>query len=251
MRSAAVRGHIDTVKGAQDSFVYKTYRSGELDLQQRIANGVYDITFMFAEPEELKTGARVFKVLAEGQTVIEKLDVKLSRDGKRASALTRTVTGVAVKDGQLDIGFTAIVGKPVISAIVVRSIQADPRKWELVWGDEFASNGAPDPLKWNIDLWKAGKVNGEDQAYTDQQKNGRVAGGKLILEAHRERYDGASYTSGRIQSQGKGDFLYGKVEVRAKLPAGQGTWPALWMLPSDAYRYATTCKPNEDWQRAE
>ena len=70
----------------------------------------------------------------------------------------------------------------------------------------------------------------------------------LIIEAHKEDYEGASYTSGRVHSEGKGDFLYGRFEVRAKLPRGQGTWAAIWMLPSDPYRYSTTCEPGEDWQ---
>ncbi|MDH3409515.1 MAG: glycoside hydrolase family 16 protein, partial [Gammaproteobacteria bacterium] len=55
-------------------------------------------------------------------------------------------------------------------------------------------------------------------------------------------------TSGRVHSMGKGDFLYGRFEVRAKLPNGKGTWPAIWMLPSDPYKYATTCEAGEDWQ---
>jgi licheninase len=59
----------------------------------------------------------------------------------------------------------------------------------------------------------------------------------LIIEAHREDYEGASYTSGRLHSEGSGDFLYGRFEVRAKLPRGQGSWAAIWMLPSDPYRY--------------
>ncbi len=75
--------------------------------------------------------------------------------------------------------------------------------------------------------------------------------GHLIIEAHKEEYEGAGYTSGRVHSQGKGDFLYGRFEVRAKLPRGQGSWAAIWMLPSDPYRYSTSCEPGEDWQGSE
>jgi beta-glucanase (GH16 family) len=99
------------------------------------------------------------------------------------------------------------------------------KSWELVWNDEFDVDGVPDPRKWNIEEWAAGIVNDEDQAYTAREKNVRVRDGSLIFEAHKEDYQGASYTSGRIQSSGKGDFLYGRVEVRARLPGGQGTWP--------------------------
>ena len=62
-----------------------------------------------------------------------------------------------------------------------------------------------------------------------------------MIEAHLEDYDDAKYTSGRVHTDGKGDFLYGRFEVRALLPRGMGTWPAIWMLPSNPYRYATKC----------
>jgi beta-glucanase (GH16 family) len=140
------------------------------------------------------------------------------------------------------------VGQPVLSALVVRKSSGRVGEWELVWNDEFDYEGPPDPARWNIDIWRRGKANNEDQTYTDRARNVRVEGGLLFLEAHRESFNDALYTSGRINSQGKGDILYGRVEVRAKLPAGQGTWPAIWMLPSDPYAYATSCEENEEWQ---
>ena len=93
-------------------------------------------------------------------------------------------------------------------------------------------------------------MNDEDQTYTDRAKNVRVRDGLLVIEAHRESYAGAQYTSGRIHSQGKGDFLYGRAEIRARLPKGQGTWPAIWMLSSQPYRYSTSCEGVVDWQSA-
>ncbi len=72
--------------------------------------------------------------------------------------------------------------------------------------------------------------------------------GVQVIEAKKEDFEGGSYTSGRVHSSGKGDFLYGRFEVRAKLPAGMGTWPAIWMLPSDPFKYATTCGEGKDWQ---
>jgi beta-glucanase (GH16 family) len=96
-------------------------------------------------------------------------------------------------------------------------------------------------------VWPARKVNDEDQAYTDRPENARLEDGMLVIEAHREEYDDAEYTSARIHSSGKGDFLYGRFEIRAKLPRGQGTWPAIWMLPSDPFAYATNCEEGE-WQ---
>ncbi len=105
---------------------------------------------------------------------------------------------------------------------------------ELVWSDEFDYEGLPDPEKWDYDVGGEGWGNNELQYYTeDRLDNARVEDGKLIIEAIREHYNGNNYTSARIVSRGKGDWLYGKIEVRAKLPSGRGTWPAIWMLPTD------------------
>jgi beta-glucanase (GH16 family) len=158
-----------------------------------------------------------------------------------------TVPGVSVSDGELNVHFDASAGEPVLSALVVRSRQEPSPEWELVWRDEFDGDEL-DAAKWSPNIWPARKVNDEDQAYTGREKNLRVEDGMLVIEAHREDYEGASYTSGRVHSAGKGDFLYGRFEVRAKLPSGQGTWPAIWMLPSDPYRYSTSCEEGEDWQ---
>jgi beta-glucanase (GH16 family) len=130
---------------------------------------------------------------------------------------------------------------------VVRDKQRPAPEWELVWGDEFDGD-ALDADKWSPNIWPARKVNDEDQAYTGREKNIRLEDGMLVIEAHKEDYEGASYTSGRVHSDGKGDFLYGRFEVRAKLPFGKGSWPAIWMLPSDPYKYSTTCEDGEDWQ---
>ncbi|MEH6580775.1 MAG: family 16 glycosylhydrolase [Halioglobus sp.] len=242
------RGSIDRILGAQDSFIYQSYRSGDIRVERPIANGIYDITFQFAEPEDIATGERVFDVFAEDQRLIKGLDVRLARDGRHLSALTRTVTDVEVTDGQLDIVLAAVAGEPLLNGLVVRTKAVERREWALLWADEFDYRGPPDSGKWNVDVWKPGKVNSEDQAYTDRAKNVRVVDGKLVIEAHRESYGDAGYTSGRVQSQGKGDFLYGRVDIRARIPAGQGTWSALWMLPSDPYRYSTRCSDGEEWQ---
>lgn len=235
------------IRGAQDSTIYRSYRSGPLKIQREMANGLYDVTFQFAELEDIAMGERVFDIVVNGKRVVKSLDVLRARDGNHRSALDRTVTGVRVDNGQLDIELQAGLSAPILNGLVVRRQKLDSRSWDFIWGDEFDGGDTLDTGKWNIDIWRARKVNDEDQAYTDREKNIRVAGGKLILESHRESLDDAAYTSGRIQSQGKGDFLYGRVDIRAKLPAGQGTWPALWMLPSDPYRYATSCGDGEDW----
>ncbi|MEM7384105.1 MAG: family 16 glycosylhydrolase [Verrucomicrobiota bacterium] len=249
----AVGGRIgqmeESAKGSQDNPLYQTYRVGDLGISRAFPNGVYDLLFRFVEPLDTPVGERVFTVLAQGKPVIEDLDVRLARDGKPFSALDRVAAGVEVTDGQLEIAFQAIAGEPVLSALVIRSRpNEDRRAWELVWSDEFENDGAPDATRWSIDVWPARKVNDEDQTYTDRPKNVRVENGRLILEAHKEAHAGAEYTSGRIHSMGKGDLLYGKVEVRARLPRGQGTWPAIWMLPSDPFKYATSGSAGDDWQ---
>ncbi|MEM1214636.1 MAG: family 16 glycosylhydrolase [Bacteroidota bacterium] len=105
----------------------------------------------------------------------------------------------------------------------------------LVWSDEFEEDGALDATKWfpqtqipNGQSW----FNGEIQHYTDRLENAFVENGALQLTARRETYtnDGVTkqFTSARLNS--KFAFTYGRVEVRAKLPRGVGTWPAIWLL---------------------
>lgn len=241
-------GRMEDVKGSQDAFLYKSYREGDIEITHPIANGSYDITFYFAEPEVIERGDRVFDAFAEGKRVADDVDVMLFRDGKVFSALTVTTPNVVVMDGELNISFDASAGEPVLSALVVRDKHVPEETWELIWSDEFDNDGPPDPTKWNIEEWQRGYVNDEDQAYTARDKNLRIEDGNLIIEAFKEDYQDASYTSGRIQSSGKADFLYGRFEIRAKLPGGQGTWPAIWMLPSNPFTYATTCTNDKDWQ---
>ena len=240
-------GTMENVKGSQDAFLYESYREGDIRVAHLIADGVYDVTFHFAEPEQFAARERVFDSLVEGRLVIDDLDVMLSRDGKVESALTVTVPDIEITDGELNIEFDASVAEPVLSALVVRSKNRPTPAWEMVWSDEFDGETL-DAGKWSPNIWPARKVNDEDQTYTPREKNLRVENGNLVIEAHKEDYEGANYTSGRVHSDGKGDFLYGRFEARAKLPRGKGTWAAIWMLPSDPFKYATTCEEGEDWQ---
>lgn len=239
-------GAMETVKGSQDATLYETYREGDMAIAHPIASGSYDITFHFAEPEDIGPGDRVFDVYAEGKRVIDDLDVVMFRDGKTESALTVTVPGVQVTEGELHIKFDASAGEPLLSAVAVRAKQRPPPDRELAWSDEFDYDGRPDPELWYIEDWPPRVANSEDQAYTTRPRNVRVADGVLIIEAHKEDYDGAEYTSARIRSVGEGDIDYGRVEVRARLPGGVGTWAAIWMLPRDPYFYATNCGPGDD-----
>ena len=109
---------------------------------------------------------------------------------------------------------------------------------QLVWSDEFDRDGRPDTSKWNYDIGdgcpdNCGWGNNELQFYTNDPANVRVADGLLIVEARKDSLKSKAYTSAKIVSRGKGDWLYGRFEIRAKLPRGLGTWPAIWMLPTD------------------
>lgn len=101
--------------------------------------------------------------------------------------------------------------------------------WSLVWSDEFDYVGAPDPKKWS---YEQGFIrNNESQYYTrDRRENARVEDGVLIIESRKEEYRNAEYTSASLITRGKGEWQYGRVEVRAKIPTGRGMWPAIWML---------------------
>nr|WP_321222598.1 glycoside hydrolase family 16 protein [uncultured Psychroserpens sp.] len=101
---------------------------------------------------------------------------------------------------------------------------------DLAWSDEFDTNGAPDAGNWTYDLGAGGWGNQELQTYTNASENVIVEDGFLKITAKAE---GSGYTSARLKSENLYEFTYGRVEVRAKLPASQGTWPAIWSLGAD------------------
>lgn len=116
---------------------------------------------------------------------------------------------------------------------------AQPEGWKLVWSDEF--NGKDiDFSKWAVEENGHGGGNGELQYYVDRPENLRIEDGHLVIEAHKQKYNAAGvekdYTSGRLRTKRRASWLYGRFEIRAKLPTGRGIWPAIWMLPEkEAY----------------
>jgi len=107
-----------------------------------------------------------------------------------------------------------------------------PEPADLIWNDEFDTPGPPDPTKWNYRVGGGGFGNNELQYYTDHRKNSEVStDGILKLRAVREDYGGRQYTSARLHTTHKGDWLYGRMIIRARLLhcTGRGTWPAIWM----------------------
>ncbi len=120
-----------------------------------------------------------------------------------------------------------------VLVMLLLSVSIMAQKYVQVWGDEFNTPGLPDTTKWS---YEKGKIrNNELQYYTEKRmENARIEDSVLIIEARKEQFDGADYTSASIISKGIGDWKYGKIEISAKVPGGKGTWPALWMLPTNS-----------------
>lgn len=118
--------------------------------------------------------------------------------------------------------------------------------YNLLWADEFDGNKLNED-NWNIELRDPGWTNNELQAYVNSEENVFVKDGCLVLKAIEtvDENGKKSYTSGKVNSQNKQDFLYGKVVVRAKVPEGQGLWPAAWMMPTDEEKYGQWPKCGE------
>ncbi len=111
------------------------------------------------------------------------------------------------------------------------SVDSDDKEWKLVWNDEFENDGTPDTAKWSF----SGRRSPNWACYcTDSPGNAWVAGGKLYLRGTSATNpdDTARYNTGCIQTGGKFSFQYGRLEVHARLSRGQGSWPAIWMMPA-------------------
>ncbi len=142
------------------------------------------------------------------------------------------------------------IGKALIlcTAVTFMSCNDDDtqtisKKNNLVWEDDFNVDGAPDASKWTLDIGTGspalqGWGNNELQYYTDREENVHVENGYLVINARKEAYQGANYTSARLNTKGKFDTEYGRIEARMRLPYGQGLWPAFWML-GEAYDPST------------
>jgi beta-glucanase (GH16 family) len=139
---------------------------------------------------------------------------------------------------------------PILLSLLFLACAPHPSDWDLVWSDEFNKDGLPDPARWN---YEEGFVrNRELQYYTvGRSENARVENGHLVIEARREEWPNARhqpdaperrwqqhrpqahYTSASLTTRDRAEWTYGRIEVRAQLPGGRGTWPAIWTLGSN------------------
>lgn len=156
----------------------------------------------------------------------------------RASRLARTAVSVATV---LLTACSALPPAPLAVASNPAQTLAPPAGYQLVWADEFERDGLPDPTRraYDTGMNKAGWHNRELQYYAGPRaENAVVRGGRLVITARRESlstapdWGGQRYTSTRLFTHGRRDWTYGFFEVRAKLPCGLGTWPAIWLLNS-------------------
>lgn len=163
---------------------------------------------------------------------------------KLSAASAMVIIATAPLNSQAETGQNpeATVAEQAAEAQAVKT--TIPKGYGLVWNDEFSVPGLPDPDKWKYDTHRNSKgwYNREKQYYAaGRLKNSRVEDGRLVIEAHQESLEAEppadwgkqKYTSARLITQGLGDWTYGFFEIRAKLPCGVGTWPAIWTLPSD------------------
>lgn len=153
------------------------------------------------------------------------LDVTWSSSNDEIATVTQSGLVTAHKAGNATITLATSVEST--TALVV--VEHTWGEYSLVWSDEF-NGSALDESVWTIQQGAGGWGNQEAQYYTGRAENLRVEDGCLVIEARKEDYEGAEYTSARIMSKGKKEFTYGKLEASISLPSGGGLWPAFWTL---------------------
>ncbi len=139
---------------------------------------------------------------------------------------------IYAESGVYDVKVIAINSADSVVKQLRLQVNVSGPEGKMIFNDEFNVAGAPDPNKWTFDIGMGdwGWGNGESQYYTSRPENIIIENGVLKIKAIRENYNGGTFTSARIKTQNRFNFTYGKVEIRAKLPKGAGTWAAAWML---------------------
>jgi beta-glucanase (GH16 family) len=139
--------------------------------------------------------------------------------------------------------FASVAGSAWILSCAARPQQHTGSRWKLTWHDEFdqPDGSRPDPAKWLYDLGGNGWGNQELESYTNRPENAHIERGTLVITARPEHFTGSDgiardYTSARLKTLGLFSQKYGRIEARIKVPAGQGMWPAFWMMGDDVER---------------
>jgi len=147
------------------------------------------------------------------------------------------LSGTPNAEGEFSVEVSATDGEDTSSQTITITVAPEPAKWQLVWSDEFDGESL-NTQHWNIETGDGSQYGipgwGNNELEWYQGENIAVAEGELIITAKEESSNGYNYTSGRMRSDGKVDIKYGRIEAKIKAPAGQGLWPAFWMLPTDS-----------------
>lgn len=190
--------------------------------------GAYTIAYRVAAPS---AGGMISADLNAGSIQLGNTSVPATGGWQNWTTVQRTINvnagtyslGTFISSAGFNLNWISITGASC------GTTPPPPTGWTLAWADEF--NGTSlDTSKWNIEVNGNGGGNNELQYYTARPENIRVTGGELVIEARKEAYMGKQYTSGRITTQNKASWQYGRMEARLKIPTGKGTWPAFWML---------------------
>jgi beta-glucanase (GH16 family) len=166
--------------------------------------------------------------------------------GGKSSSSSQSSLASSVVSISSSVSSSIVSSSSVSSAIILSSSSSSSAGWSLVWSDEFSASSI-DTSKWDHEENCWGGGNNEQQCYTSRAENSFIENGILNLVARRENFTGPNtpdgsgettatlpYTSARLRTKGLEEWTYGRFEIRAKLPFGQGTWPAIWMLPTDS-----------------
>ena len=207
---------VEIIEGPSN-LVFETTIFGQ-DASHPYGDGSGTVIFNFSA-----TNANLYKLNLGNGEIVE------------TSSTSYTYTYFGEGEKTFDVFISAYNGNKFISSnksVTVQIGTGTGSGLNLIWSDEFNYTGSPESSKWDYDIGRGenGWGNGEAQYYTNRSENVKVENGYLTITAKKENYEGAEYTSTRMLTMGKFDFTYGKVEVRAKLPSGGGTWPAIWML---------------------
>lgn len=182
-------------------------------------SSIHDISLVWSISTDATTAVAGYKILRDN-----KLFAHTSENSLKLTKLAPN------QEFNLGIVATDIAGN--ISDTSTILLKTDTISWVLQWSDEFDYTGKPDPNKWLFETGGGGWGNGEYQYYTNGD-NANVENGALVIEARKETLGSNDFTSSRINSIPEVDFMYGRIEVKAKLPSTKGSWPAIWTLPTD------------------